>query len=155
MTTIDTKVKAQQARDLFLQGCNCAQAVFTAYAGEMGLSEDEALRIASGMGGGMGGLRFTCGAVSAMALILGALQGYDDPADTVGKKQLYARIQALHARFADEYQNSNCADLLKAAGIAAKAMPAERTPEYYKTRPCVRYVEKCAELVGEELNKGL
>ena len=152
MRAIDTAAKAEQARSLFLKGCNCAQAVFAAYADEMGLSEKEALRIAGGMGGGIGGLRFTCGAVSAMALVLGALQGYDDPADAEGKKQLYARIQTLHARFTDEYQTSNCKALLEAAGIAANAMPSERTPEYYKTRPCVRYVEKCAELVGEELN---
>ncbi|MDD3334915.1 MAG: C-GCAxxG-C-C family protein [Eubacteriales bacterium] len=152
---IDGEAKAAKARDLFLEGYNCAQAVFAAFAEEMGLSQEQALRIASGMGGGMGGLRFTCGTVSAMFMVLGALQGYDDPEDKVGKQQLYARVQGLHARFTDQYHTSNCRELLSAAGIAAKAEPEARTPEYYRVRPCARYVEASARLLSEEINAGL
>lgn len=150
---IDVQQKADKARDLFLAGYNCAQAVFAAFAEEMGLPEEKALSVASAMGGGIGGLRLTCGAVTGMALVLGALRGYDRPDDKETKQALYARTQRLHAAFVDSYQTSTCLDLLKLNGVAAKATPAERTPEYYKTRPCARYVEKCARLVAEELNR--
>lgn len=153
MRLIDAGAKATRARELFLEGCNCAQAVVAAYAEEMGMTVDRALRLASGMGGGMGGLRLTCGTVSAMAMVLGAVQGYHDPADITAKQLLYARIQAMHARFTDEYHTENCRELLKSAGIAAKAEPSERTPEYYKARPCVRYVELAARILAEELNR--
>ena len=44
--------KAERARELFLEGCNCAQAVFLAFAEEK-MDRDTALKIASGFGGGM------------------------------------------------------------------------------------------------------
>lgn len=153
MQLIDTEAKVARAKELFLEGYNCAQSVVAAYADEMGMSVDSALRLSSGIGGGLGGLRLTCGTVSAMALVLGAVQGYDDAADLTAKRVLYARIQAMHARFIDEYQTENCRELLKSAGIAAKAEPSPRTPEYYKARPCIRYVALSARILGEELNK--
>lgn len=151
MNAIDTNAKVEKARDLFLEGYNCAQAVYAAFATEMGLTEKQALRMASGMGGGMGGLRFTCGAVSGMVMALGALKGYDEPQDLESKKRLYAKVQELHKQFTDVYGTSNCAELLKANGVAVQAAPVERTPEYYRKRPCARYVEACAKLLAEEL----
>lgn len=149
---VDPGQKAQQARELFLQGYNCSQSVFAAFAPEMGLPFKQALRIASGMGGGIGGLRFTCGAVTGMMMALGAIQGYDDPAAKEEKQELYARVQGLHARFTQIYETSVCRNLLESANIAASAIPADRTPEYYRVRPCLRYVEQCARLLADELN---
>ncbi|MBE5777996.1 MAG: C_GCAxxG_C_C family protein [Clostridiales bacterium] len=143
--------KVDRARELYLSGYNCAQAVFAAFAEEMKVPVETALKIASGMGGGIGGLRETCGAVSAMALVLGTLRGYNDAADYEGKKELYAAVQRLHGEFCKEYETSNCRQLLISAGIAASNVPAERTPEYYRKRPCYRYIEKAAQLLAEEL----
>ena len=47
------EAKAQQAKDLFNQGYNCAQAVAAAFAQEMDLPLDTVLALASGFGGGM------------------------------------------------------------------------------------------------------
>ena len=152
MQKIDATAKAEKARALFLEGYNCAQSVYAAYAPEMGISERQALLAASGMGGGIGGLRLTCGAVTGMAMALGSVKGYDQPKDKEGKKALYARIQHLHQRFLDEYKTSNCAELLRANEIVASSVPSDRTPEYYRVRPCARYVEMCAELLAQELN---
>lgn len=149
---IDVAAKADLARSLYLSGYNCAQSVFAAFSEEMGLSQKSALRMASGMGGGIGGLRMTCGAVSAMAMVLGSLRGYSDAADFEGKKRLYADIQRLHEQFVAVHQTSNCRELLKMSGIVAMAQPSERTPEYYRKRPCARYIELCARLLAEELN---
>ncbi|MBO5502253.1 MAG: C_GCAxxG_C_C family protein [Clostridia bacterium] len=151
MQTNNVAAKVELARDLYLNGYNCAQAVFAAFSEEMGISRETALRIASGMGGGMGGLRMTCGAVSAMAMVLGTIRGYDQADDYDGKKQLYADIQRLHGEFIAVHEISNCRELLAKSGIVAKAQPAERTPEYYRKRPCARYIELCAELLAKEL----
>ena len=151
---INVAAKVDLARSLYLSGYNCAQSVFAAFSEEMGLTQETALKIASGMGGGIGGLRMTCGAVSAMAMVLGALRGYSDAADFEGKKQLYADVQRLHAAFTAVHETSNCRQLLQKSGIVAKAQPSEHTPEYYKKRPCARYIELCAQLLAEELNDG-
>jgi len=42
------------ATSQFLRGYNCAQAVLYAFRSEAGLSEDLALKIATGLGAGMG-----------------------------------------------------------------------------------------------------
>lgn len=151
---INVAAKVDLARSLYLSGYNCAQSVFTAFSEEMGLTQETALKMVSGMGGGIGGLRMTCGAVSAMAMVLGALRGYSDAADFEGKKQLYADVQRLHAAFTAVHETSNCRQLLQKSGIVAKAQPSERTPEYYQKRPCARYIELCAQLLAEELNDG-
>lgn len=150
---IHVAAKVDLARSLYLNGYNCAQSVFAAFSEEMGLPQETALKLASGMGGGIGGLRMTCGAVSAMAMVLGALRGYDQAEDFEGKKRLYADIQRLHTAFTAVHETSHCRDLLAQSGIVAKAQPSERTPEYYRKRPCARYIELCAQLLAEELNR--
>lgn len=145
--------KAELARELFLSGSNCAQSVYAAFAEDMGMSRERALLLSSGMGGGIGGLRFTCGAVTAMAMVMSALRGYTDGADMDGKKRLYAQVQQLHGRFVEKHGTSVCRELLEQNGISVSNVPSERTPEYYKSRPCAQYVAFCAELVAEELEK--
>ena len=72
---------AEEAKRLFLEGYNCAQAVFCAFCDLTGVDVDAAARMASSFGGGMGRLREVCGAVSGALLALGMLRGYDDPHD--------------------------------------------------------------------------
>lgn len=150
---IDKQKKIEKARDLFLSGFNCAQAVAAAFAAELGMDEKTALRLASGFGGGVGGTRHVCGAVSGMCMVASSVLGYDEADETEGKKYLYATIQRMVAQFTEQYQAVDCRDLLKRNGIQAKAEPSERTPEYYRTRPCVRYVEACAAIVCDMLSE--
>ena len=145
--------KAELARELFLSGHNCAQSVYAAFAEDMGMSRETALRLSGGLGGGIGGLRFTCGAFLAMAMVMSALRGYTDGADMDGKKRLYAQVQQLHERFVEKYGTSVCRELLEKNGVSASPVPSERTPEYYNKRHCAQYVAFCAELVAEELEK--
>ena len=47
--------KGEIARQYFLNGYNCAQAVALAFCDELALPPETALRLVSGFGGGMGG----------------------------------------------------------------------------------------------------
>lgn len=147
---MDRQCKMDKARDLFLQGYNCAQAVAAAFAPEMGLTEDAVLRMASGFGGGLGGLRMTCGAVSGMALVYSALRGYDDPEDMEAKKTVYGDVKRLCARFDSRFGTLICRELLERNQQTAHQ---EGEPEYYITRPCCRYVEACAALLCDALEQ--
>lgn len=71
-------------------------------------------RLASSFGGGMGGMRETCGAVTGMFLVAGMLKGYDDPADYDGKKAHYARIRELAEQFRQKHDTLVCRELLQA-----------------------------------------
>jgi hypothetical protein len=55
--------KPEQAVSIFKEGPNCSQAVISVYAEESGFSQQTALKITQGFGGGMGRTAQTCGAV--------------------------------------------------------------------------------------------
>ena len=103
-------------------------------------------------GGGVGGLRGVCGAVSGMAMVYGMLCGYDRPEEKAGKKAEYAAIQRMANRFREAEEAIDCRPLLERAGIDPSNMPSERDPEYYAKRPCPRLVREAAAILADELN---
>ena len=139
---------AEKARDLFLSGCSCSQAVLGAYCEELGIPMETALRIASSFGGGIGGSRELCGAVSGMLMAAGLKWGYTDVHDLDVKKAYYARTRTLLDAFKAEHGTTCCRELL-ASLSEIKTEPSARTAQYYKERPCARYVETAARLIEE------
>ena len=111
-----------------------------------------ALLLTSSMGGGMGRLREVCGAVSGMFLMAGLAFGYTDPKDMEAKAAHYARIQKLAAAFKERNGSIVCRELLgETAGTGSR--PAERTPAYYKARPCEELVADAAQLLEQMLTE--
>ena len=139
---------AEKARDLFLNGCSCSQAVLGAYCEELGMPMENALRLASSFGGGLGGARDLCGAVSGMLLVAGMKWGYSDVHNLDTKKAHYARTRELLDAFKAEHGTICCRELL-ASLENIKTEPSARTAEYYRVRPCARYVETAARLIEE------
>ena len=140
-----------KAAELFLGGYNCAQAVAVAFCDLTGLEEKQAAKMASSFGGGMGRLREVCGAVSGMLLVLGILDGYDDPTDDAAKKELYSRVQALARAFREENGSIICRELLD--NPPADPNPTPRTADFYTQRPCARMVLTAARILDEYLQK--
>ena len=147
------KNHAELARNNFLKGYNCAQVVAIAFSEEIGMSEAELARLASSFGGGMGKMREVCGAVSGALLVYGALRGNSDPEDGEAKKQHYARVQEFAARFKAEHETIICRELLKNIALKKESTsePEARTEDYYRTRPCVRFVETAATILAQML----
>ena len=83
----------EKAKELFLKGYNCAQAVFVAFSDVTNLSEEEAFLISTSFGGGMGHSGEACGAVTGMYMAVGMLLGYSDPNDADAKQKHYALIR--------------------------------------------------------------
>lgn len=134
------KEQAEKAERLFLEGCNCAQAVFAAFADEFGMDEELAKRVACGLGGGVGRMREVCGAVSAAAMVIGMRLGPD-------KMKAYPAIQEFCAKFKAETGSIVCRDLLEGTGATSGGGPDARTPEYYRKRPCVELVKLAASML--------
>lgn len=142
--------KAEKAREFFLQGYNCSQAVALAFAEETGVDSETLAKAALSFGGGLSRLRLTCGTVSGMCLVAGLILGSAEPGK--GKSEHYAIIQSLVKAFKEKNGSVICAELLR--GITSDTSPqAEaRTPEYYKKRPCPDYVYDAAHILEEYLN---
>lgn len=133
------------AADLFLQGYNCAQAVAVAFCDVTGLREEQAAKMVSAFGGGMGRMREVCGAVSGMFFVLGTLYGYDVPGDDTVKMELYRQVQQLAEGFRAENGSIICRDILK--NPPSDPNPSPRTAEYYAKRPCAKMVMTAARLM--------
>ena len=142
---------AREAERLFMEGYNCAQAVFCAFCDETGLDIDAAARLSSSFGGGMGRLREVCGTVSGALLALGALCGYDDPADPGAKAAHYRLVQEYARRFREKNGSIVCRELLKNVPVSPGVVPEQRTPEFYARRPCLRLAGEAAEILDEML----
>ena len=141
----------ERAAELFLQGYNCAQAVAGAFADKTGLDETTVLKLSSAFGGGFARTRNVCGAVSAMGMILGLVKSSGDAGD---KANVYAAVRELTDEFTDKNGSIICAELLsKVKGITDSPVPDERTAEYYKKRPCVRYVIAAAGMLEKKLEE--
>ena len=144
--------KGQLAKQIFEEGYNCAQAVVIAFCEETGLSREQAARLASTFGGGMGRMREVCGAVSGMLMVEGMLRGYSDPKAKEEKSAVYARVRALAERFREENHSIICRELLIDTETTPGNEPEARTKDYYERRPCGCYVEDAARILAESLN---
>lgn len=150
MTSTEQRMKT--AEDLFMQGFNCSQSVVAAFADIYGLTQEQALRVSAGHGGGIGRMRLTCGAVCALATLAGLECGSVKPDDKEGKSQCYKVVQQLAAEFEKEHGSICCAELLRLKRDTPLSYHAsERTAEYYKHRPCVKQVISAARIFAEYL----
>ena len=143
--------RVEKARSLFRQGYNCSQSVFLAYSDLLGVEPTLAATLSGPLGGGMGRLREVCGAVSGMSLIAGFLAPCPDPTVRESKAATYALVQSFAERFRAENGSIVCRELLGLTCRKEEPVPAERTADYYRKRPCVELVACAARIVGEHL----
>ena len=143
---------AERAAELFVQGYSCAQAVFGAFTDVTGMDFDLAMRISAPFGAGMGRMREVCGACSAMFMVAGVVAGYSE-ADAAQKAAHYELIQELANRFKERNETLICRELLQGLKTDTRPVPDARTAEYYKARPCLRFVTDAADILDDWLNE--
>ena len=144
--------KTEKAKELFLEGYNCAQAIVGAFCDEVGLDFDTAMRLSSSFGAGMGRLREVCGTVSGVFMLAGLKYGYST-SDRESKANHYRLIQSIAKRFKDRNGSIICRELLeKRKNEKESYEPDERTEDYYKRRPCLAVIEVAAEIAKEVLS---
>lgn len=103
--------RAEKARELYLEGYNCAQAVALAFADLTG-TDVETVKLASApFGGGMGRLGEVCGAVSGMLITLSFVRRRDT-LDAREKAALYNEERVIAERFRTRAGSILCRDLL-------------------------------------------
>ena len=146
--------RAERAKEYFLQGFACSQAVALAFADIMGIDESTIRKITLPFGGGVGRLRLTCGAVSGMALVIGAV--FADSENTPeNKKKTYAIVQELCGKFKEKTGSLICAELLAGMKVPVEigGDAEKRTKEYYQKRSCADMVALATEILEEYLKE--
>ena len=146
--------RAEKAKDLFLQGYNCAQATFGAFCEDYGLDFNVAMTLSAGLGGGIGRLRETCGAVTGATLAVSLAMGSFDLNNPDAKTQVYTEIRKVVDIFEAETGSIVCADMLGVPRRGDSEVAEARTKEYYQKRPCAELVYLAAD-AAEKIIKDL
>ncbi len=103
--------KATEARNnagqYFKDGYNCAEAVLHASADMLKIEMNEqALRMTTGFGGGLGHAGCVCGALAASVMVLGLLKGRTDAGQS--REQAYKLSEEFHHRFQEKFGATCC-----------------------------------------------
>ena len=154
----DPAERGERARNYFLEGYNCCQAVLLAFADVLeanGAASTELLQtVASGFGGGFARLREVCGSFSACTMLAGFLRPAG-PSDMAARTANYALVQEMAADFRERNGGSIvCAELL---GLKERQpegpAPSARTAEYYRKRPCPEIIRNAAVIAAEKMKE--
>jgi len=143
--------RSRKAAELFKSGYNCTQSVVAAFDDVFGDEIRTAAKIASSFGGGMGRLREVCGAVSGMSMLAALISPAADPSDKTARTANYALVQNFAEQFRQHNGSIVCRELLGLGTAKEPPVPSDRTPEYYRKRPCAEYVACAARIVGQYL----
>lgn len=120
----------------FKSGFNCCEAIVETFRKEAGVNiDDNAFRLCSGFGGGIGHARDLCGALAGCTMVISTLAGRNHPGDKpLG--EIYPLTLEFHERFKEAFGSTACGDL----------MPYEfNTRDHLKN--CLKLVNKVAQLL--------
>ena len=97
-------IQSKEAKELFLEGYNCSQAVLATFSEKYGLPKIQAFSIACGFGGGVRAGEI-CGAVSGAVIVIGLKYGAD-------KIACYEKTVEFNNAFKQKNGYIVCRDLL-------------------------------------------
>lgn len=139
----------------FKSGYNCCQSVVLAFSDVVDADKNTLAVLTSGLGAGMGRMREVCGCVTGMSILAGFMSPADDPTIKTDRTANYALVKELADVYREENGSIVCKELLGLAPMSTTPMsssePSDRTPEYYKKRPCVKLVGMAAEIVANKM----
>lgn len=137
----------KKAKEYFIQGYNCAQAVLLAFSDVTNLDQYLAAKLGSPFGGGIARLRETCGAFTGAVMVMGVTEGYSDPKASEEKRELYKSVQA----FANKFKEINGGSIICGELLGIRKGEGE---EKQKKKPCPAIVESSADALAEFLGLG-
>lgn len=104
---VEVKPVEEKARDYFIYGYHCSEALLKAFNEAYNLKLDpKALRMATGLGAGFGKAKCSCGSLTGGVLVLGTLYGRTDPKKDDGL--VFDLSKELHDRFVENFRNTCC-----------------------------------------------
>ena len=103
--------KLKLAGRAYGNGCTCSQAVFCAFARDMGMDETLAYKIMEGFGGGFGGMREMCGALCAAAAVISYCTS-SASIDGASREKTGRAIRRAAEIYRREYGSIRCREIL-------------------------------------------
>ena len=136
------------ASELFSKRYYCSQAVLAAFAEELGMTKEQALKVGACFGGGMCKAE-VCGACTGALMALGLKYGMCEDGDLDSKE----RANSYAVRFLDEFAKQNgsyiCRELLDCDISTDEGKAYARAKGLFATK-CPKMIES-AVLIAEKL----
>ena len=105
---MDTKQIAEE----FIKGYDCSQVVLRHFANKLGITADEANRVAACFGGGMM-LGSVCGAYTGALMAIGLKYGHSDPDGLLQQKDIMmAKTAQFKEKFVEKSGTVECKELI-------------------------------------------
>jgi C_GCAxxG_C_C family probable redox protein len=139
---IDKKLFAENALNLFKSGFSCSESILHAANNSFNLAlNDTAIKMATGLHGGIGGSKCCCGALTSSAMVISAFKGRTNAGEST--EELNALIQELYKIFIKKNKSACCRVLTKSVDWAK--------PERRKLCEC--FVYETAEILADIMEK--
>ncbi|HKJ43441.1 MAG TPA: C-GCAxxG-C-C family protein [Sunxiuqinia sp.] len=140
--------KSTQALKKFAS-LNCAQAVFSSFADELGLDEETALKLASVFGGGMARGE-TCGAVTGAYLVIGMKSGHTN-GDLLAQDKTKQLIRKFNRHFNMKHGSLRCKELLGCDISTTKGRMKAKEKDAFK-QFCPMFVASACDILEEHFS---
>jgi len=140
--------RCRKANEYHEKKLSCGQSVLVAFTDITGLTEEQSIALSSGFGNGMrcGSM---CGVISTAVVVLGMRYPATLEDGAEGKKRSTRLVQEFQRRFAEQFKNLNCRDLL--ADKELVGTPAAQ--ELGVTQHCRLLVVSGTELLSDMLDE--
>jgi C_GCAxxG_C_C family probable redox protein len=146
--------RAEKAVALHSGGSSCSQAAFTVFAADFGMDEALAHKISTGLGGGMGRMGLTCGAISGGVLALSLAFGSEVGSDQEAKMTTYEAVSKLITAMERKHGSTQCRDLLDGANLWTEEGRAAVKAGDLGNKVCNRLVADVVDYVETLLPEG-
>ncbi len=107
--------KSELAAQYHERGYGCAQSVLASFAGDFGLDEGLALKLATGFGSGMGRMCEVCGALTGAFMVIGLKYGKEKTDGTRYGNETettYSLVTAVANKFRERNGSIYCRELI-------------------------------------------
>jgi C_GCAxxG_C_C family probable redox protein len=145
------KKRIEKAVEYFSSGYNCSQSICAAYAPLWGMTEKEALKIATGFGAGMGILQHTCGAVTGAFMVIGLAHGKWKPEDNEAKEKTYALVREFANEFMKKHTSIQCLDILGCNISTPEGLNQAREANLFELK-CKEFIRDAARILENILD---
>ena len=140
--------KAELCVELFKSGHSCSQAIVAAFAEDISLTKEQALKISTGFGAGFARLGLVCGGITGAIMVLGMKHGTIDPSDKDSVEKNYDMVQEYVRIFISRNQSMFCPDL---TGFDLNTKEGREAAKEAQVREnvCEKLVADCANILEE------
>ena len=112
--------KAETATQFFDRGCNCAQAILTAYAEDFDLEINKSLSLGAGFGAGLGRIQDVCGAVTGAIMVLGLKSNFTEEDGPEKINVVYGQVRSFVDAFTQKENSIKCRELLSGCDFSTE-----------------------------------